>query len=94
MNINKATKQDIEKTMARINTLKQSEWTKSNIKVVLKAWFRHFLGDGYFYPKQVAWIKASVKMQSKLLPEDILTEDETLRMLKSVTGGVHDVIAV
>ena len=83
VNINKATKQDIEKAMARINTLKQSEWTKSNIKVVLKAWFRHVLGDDYFYPKQVAWIKASVKMQSKLLPEDILTEDEILRMLKS-----------
>ena len=86
IDVRKATKEDIERAMARINATKLAEWTKSSIKVVVKAWYKHFVGEDLYYPKQVAWIKAVVKKRSKLLPDDMLDEDEILKML----GGARD----
>jgi integrase/recombinase XerD len=75
-----ATRRDIEKAMAKIETSHYANETKSQIKFVLKAFYKHRLGEDLSYPKIVAWIKAT-KSSKRVLPEDILTEEEIIKMI-------------
>ena len=86
--LKKATREDIEDTVAKINVLELSDRTKREIRTTLKMFYKHTFGDDLFYPKQVAWIKTS-KPKRKLLPESILSEEEVLKML-SATKNVRD----
>ncbi len=81
--LEKATKEDIEKAIAKIEGTKLALETKRHTEAVVKAFYKHLLGEDIYYPKQVAWIKTSIKGNKKMLPEDILTENEVIRMLES-----------
>ena len=91
----KATKDQIASAIAKVESSDYSPKTKRNIKVTVKAFYKHYLGEDYFYPKQVAWIKAATNGNKKMLPEDILSEDEILKMIEAA-GNVRDkaIIAV
>ncbi len=84
----KATKDEIEEAVGRIEGSDYSPNTKQNIKVVIKSLYKHLSGEDYYYPKQVAWIRTSINRYKKKLP-DILSEDEVLRML-SATKNPRD----
>ncbi|MHB1830757.1 MAG: tyrosine-type recombinase/integrase, partial [Candidatus Micrarchaeaceae archaeon] len=81
-----ATRGEIEKAMAKIETYELSHETKRNIKVVVKSFYKHFVGEDLYYPKQIAWIKTTVNKNKKILPEDILNEDEVLQLLDAATN--------
>jgi len=83
VDVKDATKLDIERAMAKIEGSKYSAETKRNIKVVVKSFYKHFVGEDYYYPKQIAWVKTTIPHNKKMLPEDILTEDEVKRMVKA-----------
>jgi site-specific recombinase XerD len=70
-----ATKDALEEAVGRIEGADYSPNTKQNIKVVIKSLYKHLIGEDYYYPKQVAWIKTSINKYKKKLPE-ILDEDE------------------
>lgn len=91
----KATKDQIASAIAKVESSDYSPKTKRNIKITVKAFYKHYLGEDYFYPKQVAWIKAATNGNKKMLPEDILSEDEILKMIEAA-GNVRDkaIIAV
>lgn len=74
------TKDDIERAMARINTGNYAEWTKATIRWFVKAFWKNFFGEGLYYPKQVAGIKIG-RPKSKLLPTDMLTEDDIKKLI-------------
>lgn len=78
----KATRTDLERAIAKIEESGLSEETKRNIKVVVKSFYKHFIGEDLYYPKQIAWVKTTVKKTKKMLPEDILDEGDILKMLK------------
>ena len=80
------TKEDIESALAVLDSSKYASATKRNVKITLKVFYKHFLGEDMYYPKQVAWIKASKANDKKLMPRDILTEDDVLKMLESATN--------
>ncbi len=88
IDLKKAKREDLEKAIARVNALELSERTKREIRTTVKMFYKYLLGEGLYYPKQVAWIK-STKPRRKLLPESLLTEDEILRMLR-VTKNARD----
>ncbi|MDE1828175.1 MAG: tyrosine-type recombinase/integrase [Candidatus Micrarchaeota archaeon] len=92
--ITKATRQEIESAMAKIESSDYSGTTKGNIKVIIKAFYKHCLGEDLYYPKQIAWVKSS-KSRKKILPEDILSEEEVLKMIEA-SGNMRDkaIIAV
>lgn len=85
----KATRTQIESGVARIEASEYAPKTKQNIKIVIKSIYKHFLGEDLYYPKQVAWIKATLKMSNRLLPQDMLSEEEVLRMLETA-GNERD----
>ena len=81
----KADKTDIEKAMAQVENSKYSEQSKHHVRIAVKIVYKHFLGEDLYYPKQVAWIKVGDgRKGKKMLPEDILNENEILRMLEAV----------
>ena len=88
-NVLKATKEDISRAMGIIEGTEYADKTKQAIKVTVKQFYKHFLGEGEFYPKQVRWIKTSLKAYKRLLPEDILSEEEVLKLI-SAAGNQRD----
>ncbi len=75
-----------EQVMNAIGTIERSKYsqnTKMNAKVTVKSFYKHFLGEDLYYPRQVAWIKTSMKEYKRVLPDDILDEDEILKMIKA-----------
>jgi integrase/recombinase XerD len=41
------------------------------------------LGEDMYYPRQVAWIKTTTAGNKRMLPEDLITENEIIKMLKA-----------
>lgn len=79
-----ATKHDIEGAMAQINALPLAEKTKLNIAIVIKVFYKHLLGEDRFYPRRVEWIRGTNPKQGNLLPEDLLSESDIIKMLETV----------
>jgi integrase/ribosomal protein L40E len=84
----KATKEDLEKTVIKIDSKNWSEWTKSDTKKIMKFFYRWLVnntleGD---YPDIVKWIKTTMKRNNKKIPEEILTKEEIKLMADSANN--------
>jgi integrase/recombinase XerD len=93
VNIVRATREDVVRAVAKIEKLNVNAETKAKIKISLKFMFKHFNGEDLFYPREVAWIKTNVKRERKLLPDDLLT-DEEIDKLKDNTLNVRDLAMI
>jgi len=82
----KASKEEISRAMGVIEGSQYADKTKQAIKVTVKQFYKQFLGEGEFYPKQARWIKTSLKAYKRMLPEDILSEEEVLRMIATASN--------
>jgi len=84
----KVNKDDMVELVGKIESNeKYSEWTKSDFKKMLKRFYK-WLSDGEEYPKEVKWIKTSIK-NNKILPEKILTKEEVERLAEA-TENLRD----
>ena len=73
-------KQDIVALVAKIEARQDcSHFTKHDYKLALKKFFK-YLGGSEEYPEQVAWIKVGSGNDKRLLPEELLTEEEVKRL--------------
>jgi integrase/recombinase XerD len=79
-----ATKDDIARLVREIEEKEYSDWTKHDYKIILKIFYR-WLRKTEEYPEEVRWIKPRVK-KGKLLPEEILTEDEVKKLTECATN--------
>ncbi|MEW6584195.1 MAG: site-specific integrase [Nitrospirota bacterium] len=72
-----ATKLDIQNVVAQIERQdRYSEWTKYDFKVILKKFYKWLKGKDETYPDEVRWIKPKIKNGKKMLPDNLVTEDE------------------
>lgn len=78
-----ATREDVQAAVGRVEGSDYAPETKHVTKVIVKAFYKHLLGDDEFYPKQVSWIKTTLAKNKRKLPEDMLSEEEVLRMIKA-----------
>ncbi|MCL4364928.1 tyrosine-type recombinase/integrase [Candidatus Marsarchaeota archaeon] len=76
-----ATREDVEKAIAKLNGLDLSNEVRRSINVTIKSFYKQSFGDGEFYPKSVRWLKTSIKRTEKILPEDILSEEDIQKMI-------------
>jgi integrase/ribosomal protein L40E len=83
--VSKLSKEDIIRSVASIEKSKYAQTTKQDIKISIKALLKHVNGDDEFYPPEVRWLKASMGSYKKILPEDILTEDDVLKVMDVIT---------
>lgn len=85
----KLSKADIEKSMATLERSAYSAKTKQNVKITVRAFYKHMLGQDEYFPPLVRWIRTSITASKKYMPDDILTEQDVKRML-DVTGDARD----
>ena len=84
--LKKATRENIQTVVAKIEGSEYAPETKHVIKVIIKAFYKHYKGDDEFYPKEVSWMKTSFSKNKRKLPEDMLSEEEILKMIKTATN--------
>ena len=77
-----ATKDDIVRVVAKIEKSGYKDWTKQSYKIALKKFYK-WLRDSDDYPPEVRWLKATGRRNSKLLPEELLTEDDVKRLAEA-----------
>jgi site-specific recombinase XerD len=54
--------------------------TKYDFKTVLKMVYKYVKGNDETYPPEISWLKQNMKKMSHKLPEELLSEDEVLKM--------------
>lgn len=87
-NLSIATREQIASAMGRVEDSDYSHATKNNIRVVVKSFYKHYLGEDLYYPKQIAWIKTGAS-KKRIMPKDILSEAEVLKMI-SCANAIRD----
>lgn len=90
-NFRHASKQDIVKLMANLETQDLEEWTKHTYRVVTKKFFQwlHKM-DETNYPTQVAWIHSRATNNRHILPEELLTLDDVKALLAAAERDPRD----
>jgi integrase/recombinase XerD len=79
----KTTSKDMEKTIAKLEATRLSEWTKHTFKAVVKRFYQWLRGLEDEYPPEVKWIKLRMKNEGRILPEELLTEEEVKRLAEA-----------
>jgi len=75
------TKSDVRNLIHTIESRNYSDWTKHDYKIIFKIFFR-WLKQTNDYPDEVSWITFKIR-NNRLLPEEILTEEEVERLVIS-----------
>ncbi|MFN7991112.1 MAG: site-specific integrase [Candidatus Micrarchaeia archaeon] len=78
----KATKEDLITLVGGLeNNPKYAEYTRLDFKIVLKMFYKWLKGNDETFPPEISWLKPKLKNEKHKLPEDLLTEDEVLRIV-------------
>ncbi len=83
----KATREDLEAALTKLEQGGKSESTKEKVRVTIKSFYKYAMGKDLFYPEQVAWIK-SVRRKMRHLPD--LLEEEDIATLLGATKNLRD----
>ena len=83
LDISKIGKDRMTKAIADIERSKYAPKTKQNIKASIKSFYKHIIGNDEFYPENVRWIKTSLQQNKKVIPEEILNEDDIGKLLNA-----------
>jgi len=75
-----ATKEELINLVALIQTYKMAEYSIYEYKVVLKRFYKYLEGNDIKYPEKIEWLRIK-EPKNHTLPEDLLTEEEVLRMV-------------
>ena len=78
----RATRDDMIRVVAEIEKEELSDRTKLNEKISLKRFYKWLNGDEEF-PENVKWIKTSRKKGNRILPENLLTEEEVKQIAEA-----------
>jgi site-specific recombinase XerD len=75
----KVTEKELKKLVSELERSAKSDWTKHDYKVTLKKFFK-WMNNGEEHPA-TKFIKTTMKHKNKKLPDDLLTEDDVLKMI-------------
>lgn len=78
-NLDQVNRENIEHLVAQIEKSSYKPWTKYDYKITIRKFFT-WLGK----EEAVSWLKPKVKPNQKILPEQLPTYEEILKMIKAV----------
>jgi len=78
-----ATKDELIDLVGTLEGKKYSENTKYDFKVVLKLFYKWLKGNDEEFPQEIKWLKPRLRNTAQKLPEELLTEDEVLRIARA-----------
>lgn len=76
-----ASKKDIERLLITVNKKTLSEATRHDYKVTLKKFYKWLYKGNE--PELTKWFTTNIKNKDKKLPEDMLTEEEIMKMINT-----------
>jgi len=81
--LTKATKEDLQKIVVKIEKKEWSPHTKHSFKIMMRKLYRCIdeIYEKGVYPERVRWLHSNVKNNHQKLPEELLTEDEIKQMI-------------
>ena len=82
----KATKDDLIALVGELEQKKYSEYTKYDFRVILKMFYKWLEGNDETFPKKITWLKKSMKNLSHKLPEELITEEEVLKLAETAVN--------
>jgi len=79
-----ASKEDIRRIIGELNQTNLSEETKKSFKIMLRKLYRFIEGieEKGVYPDIVSWYTTNIPANHKKLPEELLTEEEIMNIIK------------
>ena len=83
----KTTSKDMEKVLAKLEATRLSEWTKHTFKAVVKRFYQWLRGPDEGYPPEVRWIKLRMKNERRILPEELLTEEDVKKLAEAAENS-------
>lgn len=83
-----ANKDDIRRIIGELNNTSLAEETKKGFKIMLRKLYRFIRGveEKGVYPEEVRWISIHIPNNHKKLPEEMLTEEEILKIIQKSTS--------
>jgi len=87
--LNKFDKDEIKSLIRNVENSDYSVHTKHDYKIAIKKFWQWLEGMEWKskeYPDKVKWIKLSGKNRNSKLPEEILTKDDILKMIRATTN--------
>jgi len=80
----KTNQQDIEQLIRTVNAKDWAEWTKDNYRVTVKRFWRWLKGLARGKdPPETEWITIGKAQSRTILPEDLLTKEETRKLIET-----------
>jgi integrase/recombinase XerD len=79
VDFDKIEKRDLFIFITELGQSDRSEWLKHDYKVTLKKFYKWYLKDDN--PELTKWIKASISKKDQKLPEDMLIDEDILKMI-------------
>jgi len=70
---------DMYRFLAELERSEKKPWTKQGYKVTIKRFFRWL--NGGKEPEMTEWIKTPIKQSDQMLPEELLLEEECMKMI-------------
>jgi integrase len=80
VDFDKIEKRDLFVFISELEQSDRSEWLKHDYKVTLKKFYKWYCKDDN--PELTKWIKASISRKDQKLPEEMLIEDDILKLIK------------
>lgn len=80
------TRKDIVRLCKKIDDTYSSDWTRHDHRGAIKVFWR-WLKKTEDYPKEVSWIRTTVKFKNKISREQILSEDEVYKIVKHAVNS-------
>jgi integrase len=84
-----ANKDDLVILVGDLESTKLAEYTKYDLKIVLKMFYKWLEGNDEAFPSKISWLKPAIKNEKHKLPEELLSEEEVLKMAEA-TENVRD----
>ena len=79
-----ATKEDLVAVVGELESnLDYSEYTRLDYKIILKMFYKWLKGNDETFPPEINWLKPKLKNEKHKLPEDLITEDEVIRLVNA-----------
>ncbi|MCK4634980.1 MAG: tyrosine-type recombinase/integrase [Candidatus Aenigmarchaeota archaeon] len=76
-------KDDIIGIVNKIGEMNYAEYTKHDFNVIIKRFYKWLEGGDEDYPDKVRWITTTVKNDKGKLPEELLSKDEVMKLIKA-----------
>ncbi|MDO8339080.1 MAG: site-specific integrase [Candidatus Burarchaeum sp.] len=81
-----ASKDSLISLVGELESQPYAEYSKYDFKIVLKMFYKWLKGNDETSPPEISWLKPRMRNKAHKLPEELLTEEEVLRLVEAANN--------